>query len=437
MWFIPKYKRNHLASCLIFLVDVQLKLPIMKNQSPIYLLALSIFLFIACGSDNDPVPVNEPTITPLKTALIESNNEFSYQIFNKIVENEENNTNIFISPLSMYYALGMASLGADSDTRTEFNSLLGWTDKDETEILESLKSLYEQLMPPNDEVKLSIANSLWQREGAPIKESYKDLVTANFDAEVRTLDFTNPESVAIINGWIADKTNDLIKDMLDQISSDAIMYLINAIYFKGDWLYVFDEEDNLQMPFYKADGTTTEVTFMRQKTNLNYLNNEQLIGVQLPYSDTNYCMTLLIPKEGLAIDAIIEEMNAESMKTWTEAMQMKEIEIQLPKFKYGFGTRNINPELQRMGLLKAYSPSEADFSKITDLQIYISRVMHKAFIEVNEKGSEAAAATIIEFENTSIGEETMAYFNKPFVFTIQHLPTQTLLFMGKVAYPEQ
>jgi serpin B len=409
----------------------------MKKLSFLHLTALWVALFWGCNTNNEPEPVTNPEITPLKAALIESNNDFSYQIFNQIVANETNNTNVFISPLSMYYALSMAALGADTDTRTEFDALLGWAGKDETEVLESLKSLYQQLMPPNNEVKLDIANSLWQREGAPIKEAYKNQVAGNFDAEVRTLDFTNPESVAIINGWIADKTNDLIKDMLDQISSDAIMYLINAIYFKGDWLYVFDEEDNLQMPFYKADGTNTHVTFMRQKTNLNYLNNEQLIGVQLPYSDTNYCMTLLIPKEGLAIDAIIEEMNAESMKTWTEAMQMKEIEIQLPKFKYGFGTRNINPELQRMGLLKAYSPSEADFSKITDLQIYISRVMHKAFIEVNEKGSEAAAATIIEFENTSIGEETMAYFNKPFVFTIQHLPTQTLLFMGKVAYPEQ
>jgi len=337
----------------------------------------------------------------------------------------------------MYYALSMAGVGSDTETRSEFNALLGWENQSENEVLTSMKGLYTELMPPTNKVKLTIANSLWQKMGAPIKVEYKNLVAEYFDAEVRELDFANPESVNIINSWIEVKTNNLIQDMLDAISPDAIMYLINAIYFKGDWKYVFDTEDNFQAPFYKADGNNEMVTYMHQKTYLNHLQNDNFALVQLPYSDSNYCMTLLLPNENTTTNDLLTQLNSQNWKSWSTALQMDEVEISLPKFKYKFGTRNINSELQTMGLLKAFNANEADFSKISDIQIYISRVLHQAFIEVNEQGSEAAAATILEFENTSIGNDVKLVFNKPFIYAIEHKPTQSILFIGKVAFPEQ
>lgn len=406
----------------------------MKNLSLSLLFVMLVL--IACNTNDNPTPNPEP-ISPEKAALVAQNNAFSLNIFQKIVQNEEAGTNVFISPLSMYYALSMAAMGSDTETRIEFESLLGWSGQTEEEVLTTMQSLYSDLMPPTDAIKLSIANSIWQNETFPVKDAYKDLVQNYFDAEARTLNFSDPASVDVINGWIEDKTNGLIQDMLDQIAPDAVLYLINAIYFKGDWKYIFKEEDNEDLPFYTSDDASTNVTFMHQKTNLKSFKNDYATLVELPYSDSNYCMTMYLPNQEISMETLLQQLTSENLATWQESMEMSETEIYLPKFKFTFGTRNINPELQDLGLLAAYSPLEADFSKITTHQIFINRVLHKAFIEVNEKGSEAAAATIVEFIDSAIGDDDAIRFNRPFVFTISHKPTKTLLFMGKVALPEQ
>lgn len=399
-----------------------------------YFIALFIpFIWMACDESSNDIGVEQ---NPLKSSIIEENNAFSFDVFKAIEQNEEPNKNIFVSPLSMYYALAMAGIGAETETKQEFLHVLGWENTTEEEVLSAINNLYTELQPTDAKIKLSIANSLWQKEGALIKESYKGIVRTNFDAEVRTLDFNSPVAVETINSWIEVKTNDLIQDMLDQISPDAIMYLINAIYFKAPWKYEFEEKNNYEGAFKKADGTTSTATFMHQKTNLNYLNNELFSAVQLPYTDSNYCMTILLPNNDVEMASFMGELNQENWNEWSNDFTMKEVDVSLPKFKFSFGTRNINKELQSLGLEKAFSPLDADFSNITDTQIFISRVLHKAFIEVNESGSEAAAATIVEFEYTSVGNTTNFNANKPFIFTIEHKPTNTLLFIGKLAWPE-
>jgi serpin B len=192
------------------------------------------------------------------------------------------------------------------------------------------------------------------------------------------------------------------------------------------------------MTFTKADNEPITTTFMRQKGTFRFQKNEYCSTISLPYTDSNYCMIALLPNETISIDGLIEQLTIENWKKWNNNMTYQEVELSLPKFKYVYGTKLINQELQALGLLKAFNADEADFSNITDDQIFISRVMHKAFIEVNETGSEAAAATIIEFENTSIGEtEPVFNANRPFIFAIYHQPSESILFIGKVAYPEQ
>ena len=172
---------------------------------------------------------------------------------------------------------------------------------------------------------------------------------------------------------------------------------------------------------------------MRQTTNLQFLSNDLFTSVKLPYSDSNFYMKILVPKYNVSVNDLIAEISIDNWNDWNSQYTMKEVSINIPKFKFEYGTRNINSELQALGLLKAFSSNDADFSDITDAQIFISRVLHKAFIEVNEKGSEAAAATIIEFELTSIGGEVYSITaDKPFIFAICHEPTNSIMFIGKV-----
>ncbi|MGE4290120.1 MAG: serpin family protein [Salinivirgaceae bacterium] len=406
----------------------------MKTSNWLLFAVASLLVSLACT--DQPVNPDTDSYSYKKTALIEQNNRFSLQLFSEITKNEPTETNVFVSPLSMYYALAMAGIGSDTETREEFEALLGWENRTEEEVLELMLNLYTELMPQDNKLTLAIANSLWQRTGFPVFDSYKDTVQKYFDAEIQSLDFNDPQAVAIINAWIEDKTRGLIPDMLDQLSPEALMYLINAIYFKGDWKYVFDPDDNLQAPFYKADGSSASVTYMNQKTYLNYLKNDWFTAVQLPYTDSSYCMTLLLPEPEVGIDGLITDLNGENWNSWAKAYQMVAVTVSLPKFTFAYGLRNINQELNDLGLVSAFNPIAADFSKITDQQINISRVLHKAFIEVNEQGSEAAAATVVEYVNTSIGNELTLILNRPFVFAIEHKPTQTLLFLGKMAIPK-
>lgn len=406
----------------------------MKSSILLLLTVASILLPSACT--DQPVNPDTDSYGFKKAALVQQNNRFSLQLFSEITKNETAGTNVFVSPLSMYYALAMAGVGSDTETLKEFEALLGWDNLKQEEVLALMKSIYTELIPDKDKLTLAIANSLWQRNGFPVFDSYTDTVHKYFDAEIHSLDFNNQQAVAIINAWIENKTQGLITDMLDQISPDALMYLINAIYFKGDWKYAFEPDDNLQAPFYQADGSSVLAIYMNQKTYLNYLKNDLFTSVQLPYSDSSYCMTLILPDTAVGIDGLLQVLITENWGSWAKAYQMSTVTVLLPKFKFAYGLRNINQELNDLGLVSAFNPIAADFSKISDRQINISRVLHKAFIEVNEQGSEAAAATAVEFEYTSIGDELLLTLNRPFVFAIEHKPTQTLLFLGKVAFIE-
>lgn len=393
-----------------------------------------IILFSACDKSLNPKTEDLKEENPLKSAVVKQNNNFSLEIFKEIIACEDANTNVFISPLSMYYALAMAAIGSDTETRTEFNTMLGWNNMAETEVLEAMKELSNDLKPANENVTLSIANSMWQRQGASVNENYKSLVHDYFDAEARELDFSSVEAVEIINSWIEVKTNNLIKNMLDDIPADAFMYLINAIYYKADWLYKFKEEDSYDGDFIMEDYNMVDATFMTQKSNFQYFSNNTFQAIKLPYADTNFYMAVFLPNQEYEIADIINQINSENWTSWNSEYSLQEVTLTLPRFKVAYGVKLINEELQALGLHQAFEPT-ADFSKITDADIYISRVMHKAVIEVNEEGSEAAAATVVEYVETSAGNQLYFTANKPFVYAICHEPSNSILFIGTLVDP--
>jgi serpin B len=400
----------------------------------IFLLAFTLFNVLSC-TDNESNPNNIPVETSeTKAAIIESNNNFAYKIFSSLINNDDDGTNIFISPLSMYYALSMAANGANGETYESFKQALGH-DFNKEEMLEDIKGLYEQLILNDNKLVLEIANSMWADEAFNLKEKYSEELVQYFYSEAQRLDFAKTESVDIINNWIAEKTHNKIRKMLNEISPDEVLFLINAIYFKGDWLYTFNEEANTRSNFRKENNTDISVDYMNQKSDFYYFSNTTYSAVQLPYMDTNYVMTVFLPGLNKSTNDIVNLMsNGEWNKICNEFIT-KTVSLSIPKFKFEYGVRNIKNELIDIGLSVAFT-SNADFSGISDLDLKISRVLHKAFIDVNEKGSEAAAATIVGVELTSI-DTNQVYFtaDHPFIFTISEKSTNTVLFIGKVAEP--
>ena len=330
----------------------------------------------------------------------------------------------------------MAGIGSDGTTLQEFRNLLGWEEPNDTLVLEAMQQIYTDITPTTNTITLEIANSLWQRTGFTVYDSYKSRIATYFDGEVSELDFGSPNALETINSWIENKTHGKVQDMLDYIPSNAVLYLINAIYFKGDWKYIFDEKNTADNNFYKIDGEPVSVPFMKQSTAVKYVSNDQFSMISLPYADSSYTMLILLPSAQTGIEGMMEQLTTENWKSWQQQLTYDIVDISIPKFKFEYGTRLINDELKTLGLQHAFD--DADFSRMTPEGVYISRVLHKAFIEINEKGSEAAAATIVEIikYNNEPNPNPQFIANRPFLFAICHQPTSTILFVGKVANPE-
>jgi serpin B len=402
------------------------------------LLLCSLIIAISCEK-NDPDPANrEPSkidLTKKSAELIEADQQFAFELFKEVYALSDAE-NVMISSLSTSYALGMTFNGASGTTKDAFRDVLHFGDLTDQEVNESYKELMSQLVTLDKEVQFSIANSIWYKLGYNVLEDFISTNQEYFDAAVEELDFSDPQAVDIINGWIEEKTNDKIKDMLDFIPSNAVMYLINAIYFNANWKYQFDPEDTYSGDFMLKEGGTHRTDFMQVEGTFNYTNQEDFTAVELPYGDSAFSMVVLLPKPGISAADIVEEMDAESWNSWFEFSYPNNVLVELSKFKYGFKSL-LNDPLINLGMGIAFTDA-ADFSNITPGGgIFISRVIHQTFIDVNEEGTEAAAATIVEMiESSAGGGPTLFRADRPFLYLIKENSTGALLFMGKVGKPE-
>jgi serine protease inhibitor len=409
-----------------------------RNNLLFIFLAPLFFSLFACGQDSTSPDKGRKEVTcadaPGLCALAEPNNAFGLDLF-KALHEAQPAQNIFISPLSISTALTMTSNGAKGQTREEMRQSLKIDQLATDQLNNDYQNMLETLPGLDPEVKLSLANSIWYRKGYPVKEDFLSINEEKFKSEVNELDFTLPEAVDIINGWIEDKTEGRIQDMLDNIPEEALMYLINAIYFKGSWLFEFDEEKTFEGEFFLADNSTTQVDMMLQpEVGIPYLNHPDFQAVDLPYGDSLYSMMLFLPKEGMTVDDIVGQMTQAVLEEWIAEMQSTTVELLLPRFRMEY-KQALNDFLIALGMPTAFSPS-ADFTGIADVLLRISRVVHQSFIEVDEKGTEAAAATIVEIEFTSaIPSYPSLNFNKPFIFLIKERVGNNVLFIGKMMNP--
>lgn len=409
------------------------------KKTLLFLVLSASFFFTKCAKEDDPIPQQqENTIDCTASAspceLAEANNAFGFSVFQKLHEAQPNE-NIFISPLSISTALTMTMNGAAGETRKAMQKTLELNDWQ----LENVNAAYEALLNGlpvlDDEVRLQLAQSIWYKEGYPITESFLTTNEEKYKSEVTELDFSRPDAKDRINGWVNQNTNGLIKTILDEIPEDIVLYLINAIYFKGNWTHPFNADYTYDQIFYKADGTEEEVKMMNHPTiSLPFMQTEVFTAVDMPYGDSIYSMSVLVPKEGYSVNAVIAELSTQNWNTWVHQFEPTRIIVGVPKFKMAY-EKTLNKVLADLGMGIAFTDG-ADFSGITPGGgLAISEVRHKSLIEVDEKGSEAAAVTIIGVVETSVPIIPTVIANKPFLFVIRENKTNSVLFVGKMMNP--
>jgi serine protease inhibitor len=394
-------------------------------------------IFISCNKTADenlpvePVPIS---LTADQVSLIQSENTFAFDIFKKILENSGESENLIISPLSISCALSMTLNGANGATREAMLEALRLNGLTPGNINNSYKDLSEAILNVDKRVLIDIANSVWSEKNFEVKIPFKNILTDYYNAESKSFDITDPLAYKAINSWIEDKTNGLIKNMLDGISDNTVMFLVNAIYFKGKWESQFDKDKTVSKPFYKSDGTSSEVPMMKQVSDYKIFSGEGFILAEFPYGQGNFVMDVILPDGQNGISTVTPLLNDESFNGLLDNMTERETDLTLPRFKYGF-KQELKDILTDMGMGIAFTEN-ADFSNISDLSLLINKVLHQAFIETNEEGTEAAAATVVEVGTTSMPPApVMLNIDHSFLYFIRETSTNAILFMGRVADP--
>jgi serpin B len=411
----------------------------MKNfhsASAVILFSLTSIVLYACKKDPevvpvDPVPIN---LTADQVALVNSGNSFAIDVFKKVAESEQQAKNLIISPLSISVALSMTLNGANGETRAGMINALRSDGLSPAEINDSYKSLTSALLNVDKRVKLTIANSIWAEKKFPVKVPFKNTLTNYYKADTRTFDISDAGVPDVINGWIESNTNGLIKNMIDELDPSTVMLLINAIYFKGQWNSQFEKSKTVTESFHLNSSEVKQVPMMKQKSQFKVCSSQGLMFAEFPYGQGNFVMDVILPNDINGLNNIISNLTIESFNEMISRMYPTQIELSFPRFKYGY-KKPLNDILSDMGMSLAFSES-ADFSNLSDIAVFISLVLHQAFIETNEEGTEAAAATVVEIFTTSTPAGPMVLnLDHPFLYIIRETTTNSILFMGRVANP--
>lgn len=375
-----------------------------------------------------------------KAALATGNNAFAIDMYGEL---RGEPGNLFFSPWSIESVLAMGAEGAAGTTAAEMLAA-GHLSADAAARRSSFAAFYNLLNQPEAEYQLSTANALWVQNAYPLHDAYRQTVLNYYGGAAQNLDFIGqPEpSRAEINDWVAKRTQDRIKDLLPPGSLDAMTRLVltNAIYFKGKWEHEFDPERTHDGPFWLTAEDSVEAQFMGLRgggAHLPYVENERWQAVSLPYKGGELSMFVVLPREGVGLETLEDSLTLEKWQGMIDALQTQKVIVQLPRFKFD-SKYTLNDPLKALGMRTAFEPGAADFSGMTDAdQLYVSFVVHQAFVEVNEEGTEAAAATGMGMATTSapINQPPLFRAERPFVFAITHNASGAILFMGRVTDP--
>jgi serpin B len=369
----------------------------------------------------------------------EGNTAFACELYARL--KGAGDANVFFSPYSISTALAMTSAGARGETDAQMVKALHF-EPDPAKRHAAFAAMEADLNAVQKEgrVKLSVANSLWPQQGYPLLESFLKLTKQCYGASVTPLDFREPEPArTTINTWVAEKTNQKIKNLMPAGTLDAMtrLVLVNAIYFKGNWSSPFKSEATQDAPFRLPSGRSVQAPLMFQKKHFKYGANDDLQMLEMPYAGGDLSMLVLLPKKADGLAALENNLTTANLATWTQQMGLPEVSVYLPKFKMTckFG---LNDTLQSMGVTDAFNPGKADFSGMDGRRnLFISAAVHKAFVEVNEQGTEAAAATGMAMGMTALPMRPIEFrADHPFLFLIREKSTGSILFVGRVTNPK-
>ncbi|QDH79492.1 serpin family protein [Echinicola soli] len=388
--------------------------------------------------DKEILP-NLRTLTDEEQSLASYSGDFAIDLYLQLRNHDD--TNLFFSPYSIQQALSMTMNGNKGTVLEEYLQALRYDNLTIDQANMANKGLTQFLQEVDPKVTFNVANGIWYKENLTVKEAFQEIVQQHYFAALSGLNMANPNSVDIINNWIEDHTNNLIQNMLDKIHDDAVMYLVNAIYFKGDWKYQFEKSATEQAPFHVDEQTTVNVDMMRtqEPADFRYLKSDHLTYLEIPYSTGQYSMGILLPDD-LNLDKVEEQLNAENLLRWRTAARERALFLQMPKFKLRKKIDNLKEDLQALGLVTPFKFDPRNFTELFDTPtdyLKINRVIHDALIEVDEKGTEAAAATVVEIIEVTAGPSTPLNIklNRPFLFFIQEKHSGTILFIGKLGDP--
>jgi serpin B len=402
----------------------------LKYNYPVVIFCIA-FLLQSCYS-------NKEGRTPFSAIeknedFIKANHKFAFEIFKRVAE-EESEENFMISPVSLSLALGMVYNGAESDTKNAFEETLNYQDFLTNETNNLNKEITYHLSDNSQGSLFEIANSIWTEKTFAIKEEFIKKNKEFYDAEVQSLDFYDPNSLQRINDWVRSKTHEKIPTIIETLDPNLKMILLNALYFKSDWKYTFKEENTQELPFY-GETSTDNVQMMRLTNDLSFYQNEHFESIKLPYKNEKFSMTIFLPKENNTTSDITNLLNIENWQDWNESYTKVPVDLEMPKFKFSY-EKNLNNPVSDMGLNIAFTDA-ANFTGISDIPLKISFIVQKTFIEVDEKGTEAAATTAIGMTLTNVGSSSrMVRLNKPFLYVITEKETGSICFLGKLGMPK-
>jgi serpin B len=381
------------------------------------------------GSCNNTYP--EVQAVDISANFATKTTDFAFDFWKKLEANESPDKNYFVSPLSLHIALGMLLNGADTETKTEIQQILGLENQSMEEINTTYKELIDKLPLVDAKVVNKIANSVWQHKNFVSEKEFTDNLTKKFNARLYSEDFADPNTVNKINQWASDNTNAKIKQILDQIDPSEVMFLINALYFKGDWSKQFKKENTQKEQFY-GSKTTKTVDMMNQTEAFEYADLENYKIVKLPYGNEKYSMSVVLPKSQ-SLETVIKNINSETWHTAQNSLSKTTVAVGLPKFEMEY-SKKLNIILNQMGMVSAFEDN-ADLSKIAKPagKLKVGFVKQDTFISVDEKGTEAAAVTSIGIKTTSVIINPEVICNKPFAFVISEKTSNTILFIGKIS----
>ena len=411
----------------------------MKCKYNLWLVLVIALMSWQCSKCPTKEKESKPSLglTSAEKSLLQSDNKFGLKLFQEVVK-QEKDKNVFISPLSVSMALGMTYNGANGSTQEAMQKTMELSGLTLQEVNESYQHLIEILPGLDPNVQFQIANSIWYRHSMTFEEEFIQLNKTYFNALVSGLNFDDPNSADIINAWVDENTKGKITEIIKPpIDPSMVMYLINAIYFKGEWTYQFNKETTSEWPFLLLNNQTKSCQMMGQKSEYPYLENEDFQTVSLSYGKGDYSMIIFLPKLGKNIDSLIADLSQENLDSWLNGLESDSGKVCLPKFTLEYDLL-VNDALKALGMGSAFDPEQADFTGMRrEGGIFISEVKHKTYIEVNEEGTVAAGVTSVGMSLSMDPPSHIFEFlaDRPFLFVIRENRSGTILFIGKIVEP--